>query len=459
VLARKDVERIKRLFGKGGIIAQKSSKKERMPAFSYEKAHQVIHAFAAVIGRHSSGARCTVFFCLRNLEMVLRWLDVVWPLVPSDVTFFGSASMTGPLTSLKVVEFAGLGPAPLAGQLLADLGAQVVSVDRKAAPADPTDINRRGKRSVVFDLKSDAGLEAARRLVAASDVLIEGFRPGVMERLGLGPDTCPETLIYARMTGWGQEGPWAQTAGHDINYLALTGALHAMGAPDRAPVPPLNLVADYGGGTMFLLLGILSAVIERGVSGKGQVVDAAMVDGVPAMMGLIHSMLAQGTWREERGANWLDGGAPFYRCYTCACGGYISVGALEPQFHALLLEKAGLPLDHQDSQNDARHWPERAALYADAFAQKTRDVWAAIFEGTDACVAPVLTFSEARFHPHMAARQTIIAPDGIAQARPAPRFSRTAPPAPESPTACGADTDAILQELGFDVDARRAITG
>ena len=366
--------------------------------------------------------------------------------------------MAGPLASLKVVEFSGLGPAPLAGQLLADLGAQVVTVDRKAADADPTDINRRGKRSVVLNLKTPEGLEAAHRLIAASDVLIEGFRPQVMERLGLGPDACPEALIYARMTGWGQDGPWSQTAGHDINYLALTGALHAMGDADRAPVPPLNMVADYGGGTMFLLLGILSAVIERGISGKGQVVDAAMVDGVPAMMGLIHSMLAKGSWREARGENWLDGGAPFYRCYTCACGGYISVGALEPQFHAMLLDKAGLPPEHQDSQNDTAHWAERHAHYTRAFAEKTRDEWAIIFDGTDACVAPVLTFSEARFHPHMAARKTIVAPDGIAQAAPAPRFSRTATAMPRAPSGIGADTDAVLAELGYDAAARSKIT-
>ena len=367
--------------------------------------------------------------------------------------------MAGPLASLKVVEFSGLGPAPLAGQLLADLGAQVITVDRKAAPADPTDINRRGKRSVVLNLKTMQGLEAAHRLIAASDVLIEGFRPGVMERLTLGPDDCPDTLIYARMTGWGQKGLLSQTAGHDINYLALTGALHAMGDADRAPVPPLNLVADYGGGTMFLLLGILSAAIERAVSSKGQVVDAAMVDGVPAMMGLIHAMLAQGKWSETRGANRLDGGAPFYRCYTCACGGYLSVGALEPQFHALLLEKAELPVDHQDSQNDASTWEARRASYADAFARKTRDEWALIFEGTDACVAPVLTFSEAQFHPHMAARQTFIAPDGVAQAAPAPRFSRTSAPMPKAPTGIGADTDDVLQMLGYDTAARQAITG
>jgi alpha-methylacyl-CoA racemase len=276
-----------------------------------------------------------------------------------------------------------------------------------------------------------------------------------MERLGLGPETCPDDLIFARMTGWGQEGPWAQTAGHDINYLALTGALHAMGDADRAPIPPLNLVADYGGGTMFLLLGILSAVIERGISGKGQVVDAAMVDGVPAMMGLIHAMLAQGKWREDRGANWLDGGAPFYRCYTCACGGFISVGALEPQFHALLLKQAELPPEHQQTQNDAAHWPERTSTYAAAFLRKTRDEWAAIFDGTDACVAPVLTFSEAALHPHMAARQTIVSLEGIEQAAPAPRFSRTPAPPLRVPTAPGRDTDAILADLGLDAAALR----
>jgi alpha-methylacyl-CoA racemase len=365
--------------------------------------------------------------------------------------------MAGPLASLKIVEFSGLGPAPLAGQLLADLGADVVTIDDMAAPADLTDINRRGKRSVVLDLKDPMGIEAAHRLIASRDVLIEGFRPGVMERLGLGPTDCPVHLIYARMTGWGQTGPLAQTAGHDINYLAITGALHAMGDADRPPVPPLNLVADYGGGTMFLLLGILSAVIERGISGKGQVVDAAMVDGVPAMMGLIHAMLAQGKWTEARGQNWLDGGAPFYRCYSCACGGYLSVGALEPQFHALLLAKAGLPPHHQNNQNNTSHWPERCASYAAAFARKTRDEWMDIFADSDACVAPVLTFSQAQFHPHMAARQTMIAPAGVTQAAPAPRFSRSVPPAPKAPQAVGADTDAVLEQLGYDAKARRSI--
>lgn len=355
----------------------------------------------------------------------------------------------GPLASLKIVEFSGLGPAPLAGQLLADIGAEVITIDRASAPADPTDVNRRGKKSIVLNLKSDAGLDAARRLIAASDVLIEGFRPGVMERLGLGPDTCPEALIYARMTGWGQDGPWAQTAGHDINYLSLTGALHAMGEVDKAPVPPLNLVADYGGGTMFLIFGILSAVIERGVSGKGQVVDAAMVDGVPAMMGLIHGFLAQGFWTQERGANWLDGAAPFYRCYTCADGKYVSVGALEPQFYAILLEKLGLPDDLRRTQNDRQTWPELSGRFADIFARKDRDEWAALFDGSDACVAPVLTFSEAPDHPHMAQRHSMIEVGGTLQSAPAPRFSRSLPKPPVAPTAVGADTADILQGLGY----------
>ena len=357
--------------------------------------------------------------------------------------------MSGPLASLRVIEFSGLGPAPLAGQLLADLGADVITVDRKAAPADPTEVNRRGKRSMVLDLKSIAGREAALAVLETSDVLIEGFRPGVMERLGLGPDDCPDNLVYARMTGWGQEGPWAQTAGHDINYLALTGALHAMGADDGPPIPPLNLVADYGGGTMFLIFGILSAVVERSFSGKGQVVDAAMVDGVPAMMGLIHGMLAQGRWSETRASNWLDGAAPFYRCYTCADGNFIAVGALEPQFYAILLDKLGLPADLATSQNDVETWPARSAEFAALFASQTRDAWAAHFEGSDACVAPVLTFAEAAQHPHMAARGSLVDAHGVTQSAIAPRFSGHVFTPVQAPGAIGADTEDILREVGI----------
>lgn len=357
--------------------------------------------------------------------------------------------MSGPLASLKVIEFSGLGPAPLAGQLLADMGADVITIDRQPAPLDVADVNRRGKRSVVLNLKTEAGHAAVGALIAQSDVLIEGFRPGVMERLGLGPSDCPETLIYARMTGWGQDGPWAQMAGHDINYLALTGALHAMGADGEPPIPPMNLVADYGGGTMFLIFGILSAVIERGISGKGQVVDTAMVDGVPALMGLIHSFLANGSWSEARARNWFDGGAPFYRCYTCADGKFISVGALEPQFYAILLEKLGLPADLADSQNERSTWAARAAQFAAIFARQPRDHWARVFDGTDACVAPVLTFSEAPKHPHMAARASFLTLADVVQSAPAPRFGRSDAGQPRPPRAVGADTQDVLKTAGL----------
>jgi alpha-methylacyl-CoA racemase len=366
--------------------------------------------------------------------------------------------MNGPLASLKVIEFSGLGPAPLAGQLLADMGADVITIDRTSAPLDVTDVNRRGKRSVVLNLKTDQGRAAVQTLIAQSDVLIEGFRPGVMERLGLGPSDCPEALIYARMTGWGQEGPWAQVAGHDINYLALTGALHAMGAEGEPPIPPMNLVADYGGGTMFLIFGMLSAVIERGISGKGQVVDAAMVDGVPAMMGLIHSMLGNGGWSETRASNWFDGGAPFYRCYRCSDGGFISVGALEPQFYAILIDKLGLSADLSASQNDRSTWATRTVEFAQIFATKTRDQWAEVFEGTDACVAPVLTFSEAPKHPHMAARRSFLDPNGVTQSAPAPRFGRSDVGAPGPVKAVGADTADVLRAAGLTAEQIAALT-
>jgi alpha-methylacyl-CoA racemase len=359
----------------------------------------------------------------------------------------------GPLASLRVVEFAGLGPAPMAGQLLADLGADVISVDRASGDVDVTDVHRRGKRSIALNLKQPRGQEAAARLIATSDILIEGFRPGVMERLGLGPAQCPERLIYGRMTGWGQTGPWAKAAGHDINYLAMTGALHAIGPAEHPPVAPLNLAADYGGGAMFLLFGILSAVIERTVSGKGQVVDAAMVDGVPAMMGLIHTLLAQRKWSTEREANWLDGAAPFYRCYECADGKFISVGALEPQFFRALLRKLDLPEIGPEKQNDPADWANRRATFAAVFRTKPRDVWMELFAGTDACVAPVLDFREAALHPVNAARDVFYDDNGTLQASPAPRFARSTPPRPPSPTGPGAQSGEILTELGYTGDA------
>ena len=368
--------------------------------------------------------------------------------------------MAGPLDGLKLVEMAGLGPCPLAGQLMADLGATVVVIDRASAPADATDVNRRGKQSVALNLKSPDGLEAARRIIAQSDILIEGFRPGVMEKLGLGPAACHAInpgLIFGRMTGWGQDGPLAMTAGHDINYLSLSGALGAIGRADGPPVPPLNLAADYGGGSMFLIFGVLAALYERNRSGRGQVVDAAMVDGVPAMMGLIHQWLALGRWGQGREANLLDGGAPFYRCYATKDGRALSVGPLEPQFFAELVTLAGLPEAHRADQNDPATWPARRALYAQVFVRKTRDEWMAIFEGTDACVAPVLDWDEVEHHPHNAARGTFLRVDGVMQAAPAPRFDRTPAAMPGVPGAPGQDTDTVLTGLGYDAATLEAM--
>jgi len=363
--------------------------------------------------------------------------------------------MTSPLANLKIVEFAGLGPVPLAGQLLADLGADVIVVDRTTTIlADHSDVNRRGKRSIALNLKATAGHSIALQLVKASDILIEGFRPGVMERLGLGPLNCPDTLIYGRMTGWGQTGPMAHSAGHDITYLAMTGVLSMLGPENTPPVPPLNLVADYGGGSMFLLLGLLSAVIERGVSGKGQVVDAAMIDGVPAMMGLIHSMIANGHWVLNRGENWLDGGAPFYRCYECADGGYVAVGALEPKFYAVFLDNLDLLQAELPDQNDRAAWPDLHRRFEAIFKTRDRDNWAQIFLGTDACVAPVLSLQEAAKQSHLSMRGVYVAPGGVQQAAPAPRFGRSTVRKPSVPTGLGEDTEFILSELGFDATAR-----
>ena len=368
-------------------------------------------------------------------------------------------TQSGPLSGLTVVEMAGLGPAPLAGQLLADLGATVTVVDRAAAAADATDINRRNKRSIALDLKQPEAVAIVIEMAVRADVLIEGFRPGVMERLGLGPDTLLErhpALVYARMTGWGQSGPLASTAGHDLNYLALSGALGAMGDPTLPPPPPLNLVGDYGGGTMFLLFGVFAALWERDRSGAGQVVDAAMVDGVPAMMGLMHQWVARGEWADSRGANLLDGGAPFYRCYETADRQYLSVGPLEPAFFKTFV--AGLEIDPSDMppQYDRDGWPAWQDRIAARIASQSRAHWEAVFAGSDACVTPVLSFSEAMTHPHNAARDTWIDVDGVAQAAPAPRFSRTPAPEPRAPGAPGAEAELILRELGYSAEAVRA---
>lgn len=362
-------------------------------------------------------------------------------------------SIGGPLAGLKVIEFAGLGPAPLAGQLLADQGMEVLVIDRKSGETFDQDPNRRGKRSIAINLKSPEGLELAKELISQADVLSEGFRPGVMERLGLGPDECMKInprLIYARMTGWGQEGPLSSTSGHDLNYLATTGALFAMGRDDQPPSPPLNLVADYGGGTMFLIFGILSAVIERHKSGLGQIVDAAMVDGVVAMMGMLHGHLARGMWENNRASNRLDGAAPYYRCYRCKDGKFIAVGCLEPQFFAEFVRLAKLPEEFLSFQRDKNHWPEMIGAFTNRILEKSRDEWELVFEGSDGCVAPVLDWVEAPNHPHHQHRNTYIELNGVTQTAPAPRFSRSIAGAPGNQVAAGNDTEEVLLQVGYD---------
>jgi alpha-methylacyl-CoA racemase len=353
----------------------------------------------------------------------------------------------GPLRGLRVLEFAAIGPVPHAAMILADLGADVVCVDRPGPPSlplgrpDTADPLKRGRRRVVLDLKTPEGRAAALDLAARADVLLEGLRPGVMERLGLGPEVCRERnprLIYARMTGWGQDGPLAREVGHDLNYIGLTGVLHAIGRADGSPPPPLNLIGDYGGGSMLLLVGVLAALWERGRSGQGQVVDAAMVDGATLLAQLQLSMRARGAWRDERASNLLDGGAPFYDTYACADGKFVAVGALEPQFFAALLQGLGLTDIDPARQHDVTFWPELRRRFTEAFASRTRDEWAAHFAGTDACVTPVLSFAEAAEHPHLVHRRTYVVADGVTQAGTAPRFSRT--PGSPGPMASAAVT-------------------
>ncbi|MDJ0613822.1 MAG: CaiB/BaiF CoA-transferase family protein [Rhizobiaceae bacterium] len=359
--------------------------------------------------------------------------------------------MSGPLTSLKVIEMVGLGPAPLAGQLLADLGAEVIVIDRKSGMDISKEVNRRGKKSIALNLKDKKGIEVAHKLIAGADILLEGFRPGVMERLHLGPTDCDAInprLIYGRMTGWGQQGPLSHSAGHDINYLAVTGALHAIGKKGEPPIPPLNLAADYGGGSMFLVMGILSAIIERGISGKGQVVDAAMVDGVPAMMGLIQTMVGQGFWTNNREDNFLDTGAPWYRCYKTSDEKFVSVGAIEPQFFAELISLLELDETLLKQQNDKAQWPAMHTLFEEIFGTKTRDEWAKLFEGTDACVAPVLNFQEAEAYPHNAERNVFFNRNGITQTSVAPRLSRSISDVPKAATQTGADGKTLLSDIG-----------
>jgi len=358
--------------------------------------------------------------------------------------------MAGPLTGLRVVELAGIGPGPHAAMILGDLGADVVRIDRPSAGQGAAkDAMLRNRRIVTANLKSDEGRELVLKLVAKADVLIEGYRPGVTERLGLGPQDCAklnDRLIYARMTGWGQHGPRSQQAGHDINYISLNGILHSIGRVNERPVPPLNLVGDFGGGSMFLLVGILSALWERQRSGKGQVVDAAMVDGSSVLIQMMWAFRATGMWSDVRGTNMLDGGAPYYDTYECADGRYVAVGAIEPQFYAAMLSGLGLDAADLPAQNDLTRWPELRARLTETFAGQDRDHWTKVFADSDACVTPVLAFGEVETEPHITERNTFYEVNGGLQPMPAPRFSRTAPDQPRPPAAAETDIEAVLSD-------------
>lgn len=369
---------------------------------------------------------------------------------------------SGPLAGVKIVELAGIGPAPFAAMVLADYGADIIRVDRAAAvrggdpQVPPPLLWDRSRRSIGVDLKSPDGVEAVLRLVEGADAFIEGFRPGVTERLGLGPDACRARnprLVYGRMTGWGQDGPYASAAGHDINYIALAGALHPIGRAGQPPLPPLNLVGDFGGGGMLLALGVCAALFEANRSGQGQVVDAAMVDGSALLTTMIHAFRAMGTWSDERGTNLLDTGAHFYEVYETADAKFVSIGSIEPQFYAELLRLAGLEGDPDFAvQMDRQRWPELKAKLVDVFKSKTRDEWCGLMERTDVCFAPVLSMGEAPHHPHLRERATFTEVAGVVQPAPAPRFSRTPAAIQRPPSFAGQHTDEALTDWGFTAD-------
>lgn len=363
--------------------------------------------------------------------------------------------MKGPLAGLRVIEFAGLGPAPFCGMLLSDLGADVVRIDRKdTRPAAPHQVTQRGRRSVALDLKDRGSVELCLQMFERAEIVFEGFRPGVMERLGLGPDVALKRnarLVYGRMTGWGQTGPLAQAAGHDINYIAISGALHAIGTRER-PVPPLNLIGDFGGGSMYLALGLLSALTHARSTGQGQVVDTAMCDGAASLMSYFYGFRAEGVHDAERASNRLDGGAPFYDVYKCADGKWIALGSIEPQFYALLREKAGLSDPAFDGQMDRARWPELKEKLARVIASKSRAEWCAIMENTDVCFAPVLELDEAPSHPHNALRQVFVDVAGVVQPAPAPRFSVTPGEIQGPPPQIGAHNVECLTDWGFAAD-------
>ncbi|AFT72476.1 CoA-transferase family III family protein 12 [Alloalcanivorax dieselolei B5] len=364
-------------------------------------------------------------------------------------------SMSGPLKGLKIIEMVGIGPGPFCSMMFADMGAEVIRIDRpgRGEPGSARfDVLARGRRSLALDLKKPGAADLVLDLVEQADVLIEGFRPGVMEKMGLGPEVCLRrrpSLVFGRMTGWGQFGPLSSAAGHDLNYIALTGALHGIGRADGPP-PPLNYVGDFGGGAMMLAFGILAAVYESRASGQGQVVDAAMTDGAALLSAMMYGMKAAGAWRNERSANLLDGAAPYYDTYQCADGKFVAVGAIEPQFYAELLKRAEIDDPEFEAQNDRQRWPSLKTKLTRLFASQPRDYWCERLEGSDACFAPVLDWEEAPQHPHNRARHTFITVDGVVQPAPAPRFSRTPPPAPRAPSARGQDSEAVLSDWGID---------
>lgn len=351
-----------------------------------------------------------------------------------------------------MVEFAGIGPAPFCAMLLSDLGADVVRIDRTSPPKhDPKlDVTLRGRRSVALDLKTDVGVETALRLLDKADVLIEGFRPGVMEKLGLGPEIVEKRnprLIYGRMTGWGQSGPLSRVAGHDLNYIALTGVLHAIGRAGSPPPPPLNLIGDFGGGALYLAMGICAALLETSRSGRGQVIDCAITDGVASLSALFYGLRASGRWNEHRGANFLDGAAPFYDTYECSDGKYVAIGSYEPQFYRELLEKLGLSQDPLFAEQwDRSRWDEMKVRIADVISRRTREEWCAMIEGSDACFAPVLTWEEAALHSHNRARETYVVIDGVRQPNAAPRFSRTESSVQGPPPRRGSDRRSVFED-------------
>jgi len=369
----------------------------------------------------------------------------------------------GPLNGLKVIEFAGIGPGPFCGMLLSDLGADVVRIDRKGGRGGSKfDVTSRGRRSVALDLKNPASIEACLKLVETADVLFEGFRPGVMERLGLGPDVVLKRnpkIVYGRMTGWGQTGPYANAAGHDMNYIAISGALHAIGLGDK-PIPPLNLVGDFGGGALYLAFGILAGVIHARASGQGQVIDCAMSDGAASLMAMFYGFKASGMWSDNRRDNMLDGGAHFYDTYQCSDGKWVSIGSIEPQFYALLLEKTGITDPAFQQQMNRAEWPALKAKLAEVIKTKSRDQWCEIMDATDVCFAPVLDLTETASHAHNAARQTFVEVEGVTQPAPAPRFSATPGAIQAPPPVVGAHNEEAFTDWGFaaaDIENLKAV--